>query len=77
MCPLENNIYRAPVPLCGVRSAMLDAESAEYFGNTFIRIPLSGILIKFFPLRALPFDFAQGRELVERRLRGEIVFGQD
>ena len=45
--------------------------------DTFIRIPLSGILIKFLSLRSLPFDFAQGRELVERRLCGEIVFGQE
>jgi hypothetical protein len=51
----------------------------------FIRIPpveslrverFSGILIKFLSPRSLPFDFAQGREPVERRLRGDIVFGQ-
>ena len=45
--------------------------------ETFTRIPLSGILIKYLSLRALPFDFAQGREPVERRLCGEIVFGQE
>jgi hypothetical protein len=52
------------LPLRKDRFKLFKRKKCLIQADNFIRIPLSGILIKFLSLRS-------------RRLRGEIVFGQE